>query len=353
MPLCVLRPGAIRPAILEKASVTVYTGHKRLIVKSQKGVRTIYRIGIDLGGTNMVVGAVDEAGMPAAVLSVPTRRQLSPAALLDDVARCVQDCLASAGLSLADCAGLGIGCPGSCDTAAGLVRRAPNLNWTDVPVRRLLRERLGLPVALANDADCAALGEALFGAARGHSSALLITLGTGVGGGLVLDGNIYAGHRGLGGEFGHMCIIPDGVRCGCGQAGCWEAYASATALVRQASEAAAHHPGSLLNALPVLDGKAVYAAASAGDAAAMAVTAQYAGYVALGLANLINALAPEIVLLGGGVAGAGAALLDPVRAGVQARFFHRNPALLPEILPAALGGDAGYRGAAALCSTQW
>lgn len=313
----------------------------------------MYRIGIDLGGTNIAVGVVDETGALAALHSAPTRAQLSPEALLDDVAQCVRHCLSSAGISLEDCGGLGIGCPGSCDPAAGLVRRAPNLNWMNIPVCRLLRDRLGLPMALANDADCAALGELCFGAARGRSSALLITLGTGVGGGFVIDGKIYAGHRGLGGEFGHMCIAPGGVRCGCGQDGCWEAYASATALVRQAAEEAAQHPDSILNTLPALNGKAVYAAARDGDEAALAVTAQYAGYVALGLTNLINALAPEVVLLGGGVAGAGDALLEPVRACVRQRYFHKDPALLPEILPAALGGDAGIYGAAALLSTQW
>lgn len=313
----------------------------------------MYRIGIDLGGTNIALGAVDAQGVLAARCTAPTPAGLSPEALLDDVARWVRRCLDDAGIGPEDCSGVGIGCPGSCDTQAGLVRRAPNLGWTDVPVRRLLRARLGLPVALANDADCAALGEAVFGAARGRSSALLITLGTGVGGGFVIDGKLYSGHRGLGGEFGHMCIAPGGVRCGCGQDGCWEAYASASALVRQAAEAAAQHPDSILNSLPALNGKAVYDAARAGDAAAQAVTAQYARYVALGLTNLINALAPEAVLLGGGVAAAGDALLEPVRACVRARFFHRDPALLPEILPAALGGDAGIRGAAALLSPTW
>ena len=313
----------------------------------------MYRIGIDLGGTNIAVGVVDAQGARAAVRTAPTRAQRGPEALLDDIARCVEHCLDEAGILPTDCAGLGIGCPGSCDSEAGLVRRAPNLNWTDVPVCRLLRERLGLPVALANDADCAALGEVAYGAARGRSSALLITLGTGVGGGFVIDGNIYSGYRGLGGEFGHVCIAPGGVRCGCGQDGCWEAYASATALVRQAREAAALHPDSLLNALPALDGKAVYAAAREGDETAHAVTAQYARYVALGLTNLINALAPEVVLLGGGVAGAGDALLAPVRSFVQERFFHKDPALLPEIAAAALGGDAGIYGAAALVSGEW
>lgn len=313
----------------------------------------MYRIGIDLGGTNIAVGAVGPAGALVSRCTAPTPFGLSPEALLDQVAQCALRCMAEGGLAKSDCAGVGIGCPGSCDGGAGLVRRAPNLHWVNVPAGRLLQDRLDLPVALANDADCAALGEAAFGAARGRSSALLITLGTGVGGGFVIGGCIYSGHRGLGGEFGHMCIDPAGRPCGCGQRGCWEAYASASALVRQAAEAAAAQPASLMNDCPTLDGKAVYDAARAGDAAAQAVTTQYARYVALGLSNLINALAPEVVLLGGGVAGAGAALLDPVRAGVQAHFFHRDPALLPEILPAALGGDAGIYGAAALCSGPW
>ena len=308
----------------------------------------MYRIGIDLGGTGIAVGVVDESGSLAASASSPTRAGLGPEQVLDDVAQCVMNGLNFAGIDLAECAGIGIGAPGNCDSDRGIVRNAPNLGWVNVPVCEMLRQRLTLPVFLANDADCAALGEAVCGAAKGHADALLITLGTGVGGGYISGGKLCSGDRGLGGEFGHMCIAMDGAPCSCGQRGCWEAYASAAALVRQAEEAARQHPDSALCAAAPIDGRAVYAAAAAGDAAAKAVTAKYAEYVGVGLVNLINTLYPEIVLLGGGISGAGDALLEPVRAYVRDHFFLRDPALLPEIRLAALGSGAGMFGAAAL-----
>ncbi len=307
----------------------------------------MYRIGIDLGGTNIAVGIVDEAQRIVAAHSAPTRAQNGPDALLDDIAGCVLDTLAGGGLALSDCRGAGIGVPGTCDTACGVVRYAHNIGWDGVPVTEELLRRLGVPAFLANDADCAALGEVVTGAAKGCASALLFTLGTGVGGGFVVDGRIWSGHGGLGGEYGHMCIEMDGAACSCGQLGCWEAYASATALIRQAREAAQAHPESALNSVK-LSGRSVYAAAAAGDETARAVTARYAEYVGMGLVNFINALFPEVVLLGGGVSGAGEALLRPVRDYVRAHAFVRDASVLPEVRAAALGGDAGIIGAAAL-----
>ena len=307
----------------------------------------MYRIGIDLGGTNIAVGIVDEAQRIAAAASMPTRSQSGAGALLDDIADCISEALSRGGLALSACAGAGIGVPGTCDMRRGVVRYAHNIGWDGVPVTEELRQRLGLPVFLANDADCAALGEVVAGAARDCSSALLITLGTGVGGGFVVDGQIYNGFRSLGGEFGHVCIQMDGALCSCGQRGCWEAYASATALIRQARDAAAAHPESALCGAE-LSGRSIYAAAAAGDAAAQGVTARYAQYVGVGLVSFINALFPEIVLLGGGVSGAGEALLAPVRDYVAAHAFVRDAALLPRIRAAVLGGDAGVIGAAAL-----
>lgn len=307
----------------------------------------MYRIGIDLGGTNIAVGVVDDAQRIVAAADAPTRAQDGADALLDDIAACVGRALERGGLSLTGCAGVGIGVPGTCDTAHGIVRYAHNIGWDGVAVTEELRRRLGLPAFLANDADCAALGEVIAGAAKGCNSALMVTLGTGVGGGFVVNGDIWSGYGGLGGEYGHMCIQMDGAACSCGQRGCWEAYASATALIRQAQEAAKAHPASALNAVRI-SGKSVYAAAAAGDETAQAVTAQYAKYVGAGLVNFINALFPEVVLLGGGVSGAGDALLSPVRDYVRSHAFVRETELLPEIRIAALGGDAGIIGAAAL-----
>lgn len=308
----------------------------------------MYRIGVDLGGTGIKVAVVDERGALAASASSPTRVSLGAEQVLDDMAQCVMNGLNFAGIEPEECLGVGVGAPGNCDTEAGVVRNAPNLGWENMPVREMLRSRLTLPVFLANDADCAALGEATYGAAKGCGSALFITLGTGVGGGYILDGKLRSGHRSLGGEVGHICVAMDGAPCSCGRRGCWEAYASATALTRQALAAAAAHPESALNATGLPDGKTVYALAKAGDAAAQTVTAQYARYVGVGIVSLINLLFPEIVLLGGGISGAGDALLEPVRDYVRSHCFVRDPALLPELRIAALGSDAGMLGAAAL-----
>ena len=308
----------------------------------------MYTIGIDLGGTNIAVGLVDDTYRILHTATAPTDASHGAEALLDDVAACVRTAVTDHGLAPDDCVGVGLGAPGSCDRPAGVVRYAPNLDWHDVPAAKLLSERLGKPVYLGNDADCAALAETVAGAACGSESVLLITLGTGVGGGLIVGGQIVSGFRGRGGEFGHMIIQMDGEKCGCGQAGCWEAYASATALARQATRAAQAHPESSLNALLPLDGRRVYEAAAAGDETARAVTEQYAAYVGVGLVGLINTVAPEIVLLGGGVSGAGELLLAPVREYVYAHAFFKKPELLPEIRAAQLGNDAGIIGAAAL-----
>lgn len=306
------------------------------------------RIGIDLGGTNIAVGIVDEGHRILGAASAPTRAQEGADAVLEGIVRCVEDALAAAGVSKADCAGAGLGAPGICDIARGIVHGAHNLGWDGFPVTAPLSAALGLPVYLGNDADCAALGEVSAGAARGCESALMITLGTGIGGGYVVGGRIQSGFRGRGGEFGHMCIRMGGEACTCGQAGCWEAYASATALIRQARAAAQADPGSALNRLGTISGRSVYEAAAAGDETARRVTAQYAEYVAVGLVNCINALFPETVLLGGGVSGAGDALLAPVRRYVADHAFVRDAAALPLIRAAELGGDAGMIGAAAL-----
>ena len=308
----------------------------------------MYRIGIDLGGTNIAVGVVDASLRVVGTAQAPTRPQEGMDAVLDRIADCVGAALVAAGAGLDECAGAGLGAPGTCDGRRGVVRYAHNLGWDGVNVTEPLRKRLNLPVFLSNDADCAALGEVVAGAAKGCSSALLITLGTGVGGGYVTGGAIQSGWRGMGGEFGHICIAMDGEACTCGRRGCWEAYASASALVRQAKAAAAADPASALNRAEALGGSAIYAAAAAGDAAAVAVTEQYARYVGVGLVSLINALFPEVVLIGGGVSGAGEALLAPLRRFVAENAFIRDASLLPEIRAAALGGDAGVLGAAAL-----
>ncbi|MCD8099537.1 MAG: ROK family protein [Oscillospiraceae bacterium] len=305
-----------------------------------------YCIGVDLGGTNIAAGAVSPKQELLKLVSVPTRPERGAEAVADTIAAAVSGLVRSMGCPPE---GLGVGSPGLCDNASGRVRRACNLGWdAAVPLRELLRARLDMSAEIANDADCAALGETLAGGARGCGSALMITLGTGIGGGFVLNGRIWSGWHGMGGEFGHFCLNPRGPLCTCGRRGCWEVYAGAAALTRQAKRAARSHPESALAAAEP-DGKAVFDLAAAGDSTARLVLERYFDYVALGLTGWINALYPEAVIIGGGPSAQGEALLAPVRERVRRTLFAGDSEYFPQIIAAELGGSAGVIGAAALC----
>ena len=308
----------------------------------------MYRIGIDLGGTNIAVGVVNDRYEIVARRSVPTGAERPAEEVIRDMGDAVEEALRQAGLTAADCASMGVGSPGACDPQTGVVKRAYNLNWFDVPVCRMLHQRFGIPVRLGNDANCAALAEVVAGAAVGCQDMVLITLGTGVGSGIISRGKILSGLRGGAGEAGHMLLVLDGEPCTCGRRGCWEAYASATALIRQGKAAAAAHPASLLNRYPDLTGRDVFDAADAGDAAAQAVLERYYVYVAAGITNLVNILSPEMVLIGGGISRQGERLLAPVRRYVAANCFGGDARPQPVIQAARLGNEAGIIGAAAL-----
>ena len=308
----------------------------------------MYRIGIDLGGTNIAVGVVDGHHRIVAEASLPAGAHRPAEQVVADMCRAVELALDKAGLTPADCASIGVGTPGTCDPERGVVVRAYNLNWFDVPVCAMLTAHFGLPARLSNDANCAALAETVAGAAVGCRNMMLITLGTGVGGGIIVDGRIVSGLGGAGGEPGHSLLVLDGEPCTCGRRGCWEVYASATALIRQGREAAAAHPTSLLNRYPELTGRDVFDAADAGDEAAQAVPERYYVYVAAGITDLVNILSPEMVLIGGGISRQGERLLRPIRRYVAANCFGGESRPQPIIQAAQLGNEAGIIGAAAL-----
>ena len=306
------------------------------------------RIGADLGGTNIAVGIVDEENRILSRFSMPTRAERPAAEVITDLCECVLRALSAGGLSLADCRSVGIGAPGTCNGKSGIIYRSYNLGWENVLLAKPIRGTFGLPVFVANDADCAALGEVKAGAAKGRKNVILITLGTGVGTGIVLDGKIRTGLAGSGGEMGHMVIREGGEPCTCGRRGCWEAYASATALIRRARKAAAEDPGSALNAAGHIGGKAVFDAAAAGDVTAQRVIDEFCTDLAVGTTNVINIFGPEMVLFGGGISAQGERILAPVRDYVYRNAFDRRPEALPELAAAAAGNDAGIIGAAAL-----
>jgi len=310
----------------------------------------MYRIGIDLGGTNIAVGVVNEKYEIVAMHSVPTGASRPAAEVIRDMGDAVETALVKAGVSIDQCQSIGIGSPGTCDSEKGVVARAYNLGWFDVPICAMLQSRFGIPARLSNDANCAALAETVAGNAIGCKNMVLITLGTGVGGGIIIDGKIYAGMRSAGAELGHTLLVLDGEQCTCGRRGCWETYASATALIRQTRQAAADHPESLLAKTAPADvtGRTVFDAADAGDPVAQAVIEQYCVYVAAGFTDLVNALAPEMILLGGGISRQGERLLAPIREYVVNNCFGQKDGAVPVIRAAKLGNEAGIIGAAAL-----
>ena len=306
-------------------------------------------IGIDVGGTNLKAGLVDQSGTILAVERTPLDFR-GPESFADTLASLAKAVMASGGAAAQDVEYVGIGIPGA--VAGGDILYTANIPMKNVPLVKLFRKHLDLPVLLGNDADCAAVGEWSCGVGRGTKHFIVITLGTGVGGGMILNGKLYSG-CGAGGEVGHIVVQKDGVPCNCGRRGCWEAYASATGLIRETTEAMKAHPESLLHQVAAqngaVDGRTSFQAAEQGDETALAVCRSYAEYLASGLTDLVNILHPEAVALGGGVAAAPEyLLLDPVREIVARECYARHVGQVPHIVRAELGNDAGIIGAAML-----
>ncbi len=311
----------------------------------------MYHIGIDLGGTNIAVGLVTEEGKILQKTSVPAGAERPFEEIFADMADCIRKLLAQTGVAESELASIGIGTPGALDTQKGLLIFAGNFKYGKmVDYRQLMAKHFSVPVYIGNDANVAALAEARVGAAAGTKNALMITLGTGVGGGIIINGEIFEGYVSAAGELGHILLAHDGEQCTCGRKGCWEAYASVTALIRQTKAAMEAHPESLMNRVPMdkVNGRTAFDAAKEGDETALAVVDTYEEYVAEGLADLINIFSPEITAVGGGISKEGDYLLDPIRKKVGTRIF--GAGLLPErkIVAAQLGNDAGIIGAAFL-----
>jgi glucokinase len=304
-------------------------------------------IGIDLGGTNIAAAIVTEDGVIVRRKSAPTLNRRHYREILSDMADICEE-LAEPG---DDISGIGIGIPGSIDPRRGFVNYANNLNFKNTPVAVEMRELTGLPVYIENDANCAALGEYISGAAKGARHSITVTLGTGVGGGIIIGGAIYNGAYSAAGEVGHHCIVVDGEQCTCGRRGCFESYASATALIRDARRSVERFGGGLMldiaGGIENITAKTVFDAAQAGDNRAMELIGNYIKYVAEGLTNLINIFQPDTVAVGGGISRQGENLLGPVREHVRSIVYGGE--LKTRIAAAKLGNDAGIIGAAAAC----
>lgn len=315
-----------------------------------------YRIGIDIGGTNIACGIVDDDCRITARSKVKTNSPRPYSDILADIKQAVRMACAEAGISPSEAECIGIGCPGTCNQESGAVEYSNNLGFVNVPLRGDMEKEFGIKVYLDNDANAAAFGEYCAGAAKGSRNAVVITLGTGVGSGIIIDGRIYSGSNFAGGEIGHTVIVADGLPCTCGRKGCFEAYSSATGLVRMTAEAAELNPTSLVAELIRRDGKdsarTAYLAMKQGDPTGLAVTEQYVKYLACGITNTINIFQPDILCIGGGVCNEGDTLLLPLRAKVAEQIYSRNSAKNTEIVICSLGNDAGIIGAAMLCKSK-
>ena len=296
------------------------------------------RIGIDIGGTDTKIGLVDVHNKLLDSVCIPTKAERPADEVIRTVAETALSILDKNGIAMEQCVGVGIGVPGTVDRKKGIVRYSNNIRWEDVPLVKEMSTYLPIPVEIANDADCAALGETIAGAGKECRDVVMITLGTGVGGGVVLDGEIYEG-RGIGGsELGHMVIVENGEPCTCGRRGCLEAYASATALKREAKRA------SKKELIP----SEIFALAKQGDPAMKKVVEIYIRRLGLGIVNIVNIFRPQLVLLGGGISGQGESLLVPLRRISREECFGGERGDVPEIEEAVLGNNAGIIGAAGL-----
>ena len=320
-----------------------------------------YIVGVDLGGTNIVVGAMSADGAQHfAMRSIPTSAELGADGVADRIVGAIEgvilDTMAETNASRKEFIGVGIGAPGPLDREKGLVVVAPNLGWKNFPLRDRVSERLRLPVTLDNDANCATVGEWWQGAARGGTNVVGITIGTGIGGGLILDGRLYHGSSDMAGEIGHTTIDSNGRRCKCGNYGCLEAYTSGPAIAERAREALAGGEHSILpklvnNDLSLITAAHVYDAAKQDDDVARQVVRETASFLGAGVANLLNIFNPDVVVIAGGVTQAGEPLFEPLRAEVRRRAF--KPAVEAcKILPGTLRGSAGVVGAVATFKLQ-
>lgn len=307
-----------------------------------------YYAGIDLGGTFVKCGIVSEEGELLIKDKMPTQRGRSFAEIAGDMARLAGALAEKAGVSLS---GAGVGSPGVVDSKNGAIVYSCNLNWRNAALAEEMESVLGVPVCVTNDANAAALGEQFIGAGKGFRNVVFVTLGTGVGGGIVIDGKLFEGFRSAGAEIGHTVIRMNGERCGCGRKGCFEAYASATALIRQTRRAMEKHPESEMWKLcggdpEKVDGRTSFDGMRAGDRTAKTVVKNYIGYLSEGVTNLCNEFRPEAVLLGGGISAEGDTLVKPLSELVDRKIYGGTDYAPVKILKASLGNDAGMFGAA-------
>lgn len=312
----------------------------------------MYVLGIDIGGTKVAVGLVSSEGEVIGSKRMPTRAEEGPSRVIERFVELCRKSVAKAGVDWQDIHAVGVGCGGPLDPCRGLIQSPPNLpGWDNIPLVEQLQGEFDIPVYLDNDANAAALGEHRFGAGRGVANMVYMTVSTGVGGGVIADGRLLRGENGNAAELGHLSVVWDGRPCLCGSRGCLEAYASGTAIAARAQELVLGHPESLLRTLvssaEEITAKTVAQALEQGDPVAEELWQETTEILGAGVANVISAFNPRLVVLGGGITNFGARLFDPVRRIAKSRLMPSLAAVV-DIVPAELGDEVGVVGAAAV-----
>ena len=314
----------------------------------------MFRIGIDLGGTNIVAGIIDENNTIVAKASRKTNAPRAAEGIFDDMAAVVKEVMEQKNLTNDDIISIGVGTPGSVNKELELIEFANNLGFDNVPAYKMLRERTGIEkVYFDNDANCAALGEAVAGCGKGVKDFIMITLGTGVGSGIIVNGKLVTGLNYAAGEMGHTVIVYNGEQCNCGRRGCWERYASATALITQTKDAMRRNSSSIMwemadDDINNVSGRTAFDAMRKGDETAKKVVDKYIGYLSCGISNIVNIFQPDIIAVGGGIGNEKENLLAPVRKILASERYSIHAKKQTRLVAAELGNDAGIIGAALL-----
>lgn len=311
----------------------------------------MYSIGVDVGGMSIKVGIVDENGVIVKKDRVVTVK--NPEKDIDNTANLIEKLLKDQKLEITDISGIGVGCPGAVTSTTGVVDFLPNLDWYNVDLVGALKKRFDTKIIISNDANVAALGEVIYGCAKGYKTCVMFTLGTGVGGGIIIDGKLFEGNQSKGAELGHTTLILDGEPCGCGRRGCIESYVSATALINQTKKAMLEDKSSKMwdfvnGDIEKVDGRTAFESAKQGDKTACKVRDTYVKYLSESMMSMFNIFRPEAFIIGGGVSAQGDYLIDRVKEYCEKYEYGYKSSPKPEILVATLGNDAGIIGAAAL-----
>lgn len=314
---------------------------------------TKYYIGIDLGGTNIATAVVDAEGKIYGRAKRKTNRPRPYAEIFDDMVLCAKEAVENSGLTMDQIECVGIGAPGTIDQEAGTIEYASTLDMENAPVKDYIQNALGKKVYIENDANAAAWGEFLAGCGESTDNMIMITLGTGVGGGIVENGRLLGGAYGKGAEIGHMVVCMDGEECTCGRRGCFEMYASATALIEQTKKAMIENPHSKMwqkaGSLEGVDGRTAF---ETDDEAAGEVVNKYLRYLSEGIIDIVNVFQPELICIGGGIAGAGDRILVPINEAISKYSYARHSKKHTKVVRATLGNDAGIIGAALLYKNE-